>query len=528
MPETLLLKKASLFPLGDIPSGADALLIRDGRIAAMGRTRALSKGLDHAIRVIDLKGRTVLPGFIDSHVHLTETGLLRQGLDLSPAGHIDEALEMLSDAFSGRSHEGFFRAHSFDPSLMREGRYPTREELDAVSSRVPIYILRRDGHSCVVNTAFLRHCSLSPETPGLELNPQTGQPSGTLRAEALERARACRHRLLNDEDRREAIRRASRQALRRGVTTLHAVCGRIEDLDLLGFLKKELPLEVVSYPNTADLATVTARGWPRMGGDILVDGSFGSHTAALKEPYADRGEERGQPYLTRRQLIGIIGPAHRAGLQVSLHAIGDRAVEELLAAFEEVFSEHPREDHRHRIEHAELLHPDQIERIARWGLTLAVQPAFEAFWGGTERMYASRLGLERVNKTNPFRELLDAGILLAGGSDSPITPVDPLAGVAAAVLHPNPQHRLSVEEAVGLFTAGGARAVFQEQDRGFLREGLRADLVVLAEDPRRVAPEKIGQIPIDMVIRGGRIAIDESEPAGGETRSDAEIPAEKK
>ncbi len=517
MPRQLLLKKADLFPLGEFPPGADALLIQDGRIISLGRTRELAKALGPAARVIDLKGRTVLPGFIDSHVHLAETGLLRQGVDLSTAEHIDQVLEMISGAFPGRIHQGFFRAHSFDPDLMPSGRYPTRQELDAISSRVPIFVLRRDGHSCVVNTAFLQHCELTPRTSGLEIDSRTGRPTGTLRAQALERARACRNRLLGEEDRREAIRDACRQAVRRGVTTLHAVCGRIEDVDLLDRMAGELPVEVVPYPNTTDVETVTARGWPRIGGDILVDGSLGSHTAALLEPYADRPGERGRLYLTRRQLADLIGPAHAAGLQASLHAIGDRAVAELLAALEKVLEAYPRGNHRHRIEHAELLHDDQIERIARLGVVLAVQPAFETFWGGPGGMYASRLGPERIRRTNPFRELLDAGIVLAGGSDSPITPIDPLAGMAAAVGHSNRRHRLSVMEAAHLFTAGGAMASFQEDDRGLLQEGWRADLVVLSRDPRRVPVEEMGRIPIHMVICGGRIVVaehDQKDPSG--------------
>jgi predicted amidohydrolase YtcJ len=510
MPEQLLLKKAVLFPLGDIPPGVDAVLIRDGLIASLGRARELIRGLDGSVRVIDLGGRTVLPGFIDSHVHLAETGLLRQGLDLGPAGHIDEVLEMLSGAFPVRSHPDFFRAHSFDPSLMREGRYPTRGELDAISSVVPIFILRRDGHSCAVNTAFLRHCPLSPGIPGLDLDARTRQPSGILRAEALERARACRNRLLGEEDRIEAMRQACRQAVRRGVTTLHAICGRMEDIDRLQLLREELPLEVVVYPNTTDQETVISRGWPRIGGDILVDGSLGSHTAALKEPYADRTGDRGCLYLDRGELADIIKPAHSAGLQVSLHAIGDRAVDELLTAFQMALGDHPRDDARHRIEHAELLHPDQIERIARMELILSVQPAFEAFWGGADGMYARRLGMDRSGKTNPYRQLLAAGVRLAGGSDAPITPIDPLAGVAAAVARSDPEHRLPVEEAVGLFTAGGARAAFQENDRGLLREGLRADLAVLGRDPRRVPAEEIGTIPVHMVLCGGRVVVDET------------------
>jgi hypothetical protein len=505
MTTQLLLKKANLFPLGDIPPGADALLIRDGRIASLGRGRDLIKGLDPSVQVIDLKGRTVLPGFIDAHVHLAETGLLRQGVDLGPAGDITEALQMLTDAFPGRDDPGFFRAHSLDPSLMTGGRYFTREELDAISSRVPIFILRRDGHSCVVNTSFLRHCGLTSEISGVETDAHTGQPTGTLRAEALERAQACRSRLLGKEDREVAMRQACQQAIRRGVTTLHAVCGRMEDIDLLDRLVGKLPIEVVPYPNTTDVDTVIARGWPRIGGDILVDGSLGSHTAALMNPYADRPGERGRLYYARKQLVDLLGPAHVAGLQISLHAIGDRAVEELLSAYEELLENRAREDHRYRIEHAELLHAHQIRRISQRGIVLSVQPAFESFWGGDAGMYASRLGAERVMRTNPLRQLLDVGITLAGGSDSPITPIDPLAGIAAAVGHPHAQHRLSVVEAVRMFTFGGAWAAFQEDRKGLLREGWQADLVVLAKDPQRVPPGQIIGIEIAMVICAGRI-----------------------
>jgi predicted amidohydrolase YtcJ len=490
------------------------VLIRDGRIETMGEVESLAGDLEPGTDIVDLGGKTVLPGFIDTHVHVAETGLLRHGVDLGSAQTVSQVLEMLSGAFPDRSHEEFFRAHSLDPSQMREKRYPRREELDLISDRVPIFVLRRDGHSCVVNSAFLRICRLDGEIFGVELDPQTGGPSGVLRAQALERARECRNRFLGDEDRSQAVREACRQASARGVTTVHAICSRLGDVDLMGRLAAELPVDVVPYLSIRRVSAVQERGLRSIGGDLLADGSLSSHTAALMEPYADRPDERGVLYFQKQQLLDFVEKAHSAGLQVAVHAIGDRAVEQVLSVYEEVLDRQPCSDHRHRIEHAELLTRDQIRRIAQRGIALAVQPAFEAFWGGPGGMYASRLGPDRVRRTNPFRPLVDADVSIAGGSDSYITPIDPLAGIAAAVAHPNPDHRLTVEEAARIFTAGGAHLAFQEHDRGLLRAGLRADLVVLSDDPNTVVADKIAALGVEMVIKDGRVVFGRDRTAG--------------
>jgi predicted amidohydrolase YtcJ len=504
-----------------VPSDADALLIRDGLIAAMGPEARLRGGMGSGVRIIDLRGGTVLPGFIDTHVHLAETGLLRQGVDVSPAGTVAEVLEILSQAFPRGLDPGFLRAHSLDPSLMKEQRYPTREELDLVSSQIPIFILRRDGHSCVVNSAFYQRCGLTVDVLGVEVDPHTAEPTGVLRAKGLERAKKCRNLLLRGENRSQAIRDACWQAARKGVTTVHAICARRGDVDLLAVLAPQLPVDVVPYLSDLEVEAVLSRGLSRIGGDLLADGSLSSHTAALSEPYADRPDHLGLLYFEDQQLIDFVEEAHRAGLQVAIHAIGDRAVEQVLCAYEAVLDRHPRQDHRHRIEHAEVLRPDQIERMAGRGIVLAVQPAFETFWGGPGGMYASRLGPERVQWTNSFRQLVDQGLVIAGGSDSYITPIDPLAGIAAAVNHPNPRHRLSPREAVQIFTANGAYLAFQERERGFLQAGMRADLVVLSSDPCQVPPEDIAEIRIDLVIKAGEIIV--GQAACGQTGSNEEI-----
>jgi predicted amidohydrolase YtcJ len=507
MPQQLLLKNASLFPLNPVPPEADALLIQDGHIVAMGSAAELAERASPQVAIIDLTGKTVLPGFIDTHVHLAETGLLAQEIDLSSAESIAQVIDLLAEAFARRFSSQIFQAHSLDPSQLAERRYPTMEELDGISAQVPIFVLRRDGHSCAVNSAYYRLAGLTDRVPGVEVDPQTGRPSGTLRAQALEQARRYRVQIGGGENRMEAILRTCWQAVRKGVTTVHAICAREADLDLLSQLADGLPVDLVPYLGTTEIDVVLKRGLRQIGGDLLVDGSLGSHTAALFEPYADRPDERGLLYFRRQKLVAFVREAHQAGLQVAMHAIGDRAVEQVLSAYEAALDQHPRENHRHRIDHAELLSCEQIHRMRQRGITLAVQPAFEAFWGGPGGMYARRLGPGRAQRTNPFRSLMEAGVIIAGGSDSYVTPVDPLAGIAAAVNHPTPEQRISVVEAVRMFTANGAYLGFQEREKGELETGMRADLVVLCEDPRLVSARDIADIKIHMVIKGGRVMV---------------------
>lgn len=522
MPPQILLKGVTLFPLGQVPRGADALLIQDGRIAAMGRDVELAGRLFPQSRIIDGGDRVVLPGFIDTHVHLVETGLLAQEVDLSPAKTISQALDLLAQAFPLRRNPRILQAHSLDPSQLKEKRYPRIEELNAISSEVPIFVLRRDGHSCVINSAFFGLFDLMNQVPGVEMEATRARPTGTLRAGALELARKWRNKLSDGEDRREALRQACWEVARRGATTVHALFSREKDMDLLLELAGELPVDVVPYLITLDVDLVQRRGLRQIGGDLMVDGSLGSHTAALFEPYADCPGHRGRLYFHQTQLTGFVARAHKAGLQVAMHAIGDRAVEQLLMAYETVLDGDPREDHRHRIEHAELLTRGQIRRIAQRGVALAVQPAFETFWGGSEGLYAHRLGRKRAAMTNPYRSLVDAGVIIAGGSDSFVTPVNPLAGIAACVNRPQ-NHRLTVQEAVSVFTSNGAWLGFEEQDKGQLKEGLKADLVILSADPRSVPVRDIENIQIHMVLKEGEV-IFEAESSG----RDRAIPPAKK
>ncbi|MDH5187011.1 MAG: amidohydrolase family protein, partial [candidate division WOR-3 bacterium] len=290
-------------------------------------------------------------------------------------------------------------------------------------------------------------------------------------------------KFLNPDIKTEAIFLATNQAVKKGITTMVGMIGSDEpdddSVDLLLKIKDRLPIEVIPFFQTQKLDRVISMGLSRIGGCILIDGSFGSHTAALSEDYSDEPGNKGTLYFEDEKLLEFLKKASAANLQVAVHAIGDRAINQVISCYEKFMTENSL---RHRIEHAELLNEDLIARISRLGLILSVQPAFEHYWGGKEKMYAERLG-QRYKLTNPYQKLIDAGITLCGGSDSPITPLDPVLGIKSAVNHPNPEQRITIKQAFQMFSRNGAFAVFKENEIGILKSGFSADFLVLSDDP---------------------------------------------
>ena len=265
-------------------------------------------------------------------------------------------------------------------------------------------------------------------------------------------------------------------------------------------------MKVVPYNQSMVVKEALDLGLPRIGGCICADGAFESHTAALFEPYADEPDNYGTLTYTQEVMSDFILRAHREGLQVAIHCEADRAIEQVLYSYERALRLFPRKDHRHRIEHFEIPTEGQIERAVRAGVVVGMQPSFlPAFFfrDGVER-YEAFLGCARLKRIHPYRSMLSQGLLMAGGSDSPVTRIDPLAGIAAAASHPHTEEALPVIEAIRLFTLNGARFAFEEDEKGSIETGKAADLVVLSEDPCSIAPEKIGKICRRNDIRGRR------------------------
>jgi len=360
-----------------------------------------------------------------------------------------------------------------------------------------------------VNTRGLELLAAPEGTPGVMCDT-AGRPNGLLSDKANNLAfDTFSEHFGADEKAAEMIGRAIQKAHAVGITTLHALEGGLTSNDeaVEEFLVAipSLPLRFVVYYQTMNVDKVIKLGLPRIGGCgcICLDGDIGPHTAALSEPYADDPDCYGTLYHTQEEIDAFVLKAHQAGLQVAMHAVGDAAVEQALNAYEKALATYPRDDHRHRIEHCEVIREDQIQRAQRLGVALAIQPPFNYYWPHTE--YYPTLGEERAWKADPVRTLVRPGLLIAGGSDSTVTPLGPLIGVHAAVNHSNPAERVSVQEGLELYTINAARIAFQEADRGSLEVGKLGDLVVLAKDPFETDPSHIKDIPVEMTVIGGEV-----------------------
>ena len=446
----------------------------------------------------------IVPGLIDSHTHPLEAGLQLLFADMRGASSVAEVQQRLRDRHQDAQERGMMLGFNLEPDGLREQRYPKRDELDEVIPEVPVFVYRVDGHSAVTNTAGLQLVLAKwpgVRPPGMD-GDCNGRPTGVLRGEAYERAsRMFKHRLA-PETVREALRLAGRQAAAKGVTTIGALVG-VEDTtedEWRVLIDGLAACEVMTIPylQTWDLEVPRRFGLKQAGGCLLIDGSFGSRTAALSQSYSDAPGNSGTGYVSDEKLLSFLGAAAAADLQATVHAIGDKAVEQVVRCHEQLAEPGLGNPLRHRIEHAELLNDPLIDRIARLALVLGVQPAFETEWGGPDRMYALRLG-ERWRSTNPYRRLLDSGVHLAGGSDAPITPVDPVAGIRAAIERPNPLQTIMGEEAMAMFTSAAAFALNLEHACGNIEVDKDADLTVLTSDPRATTP-----CQVVATLRGGK------------------------
>jgi hypothetical protein len=265
-----------------------------------------------------------------------------------------------------------------------------------------------------------------------------------------------------------------------------------------------MPVHIVLYWQTMHVDAVRALGLPRIGGCIWVDGDMGPHTAALKQPYADQPCSCGQLYISDERLQQFVREANAANLQIALHAVGDAAVEQVLRAYRHALTDHPRTDHRLRVEHFEIYDDDLLREAKALGVFVAIQPAFDGYFGGIQEN-ARFLGGERAQRADAIATFDRHGIPSGGGSDSTVTPLGPLYGMHCAVNHTNARERVSAERALRLWTIDNARLAFEETQKGTIAPGKLADLAVLDADPLQVDPLTIKDIGVAMTIREGDI-----------------------
>ncbi|MBV8372860.1 MAG: amidohydrolase family protein [Candidatus Eremiobacteraeota bacterium] len=430
---------------------------------------------------IDLEGATVVPAFADCHVHLTDTGYFLGERDLARTRSYDEFMSAVKRI---PRENGFVIGGQYDETTWHDGSTADAVPLDRFHSDALAMLSRIDGHSCLVNAKTLRWLDLPQATAGIERDTR-GAPSGKLFTEANWRAQAAFLTRIPVQTRRAAERRATALALSRGALHLHA--------QLVGFARdqyaeevealRSLPAKTYAKICEPDATLAQELQLPFIGGDVFLDGSIGSRTAALFEPYADAGTA-GALRFSDDELLAYYAQAEALGIAAGVHAIGEAAIEQSVRVWERVLAGKPSpRGCRHFIEHFELATDAQIEACARMGVYLSMQPQFDLLWGGDGGMYETRLGAQRKRGMNALATIATTGAVICGGDDSPVCDLNPLLGMQACVEHHEPSQRLSAHAALAMYTVNAARLGYAERSTGNLCAGLAADFVVLDRDP---------------------------------------------
>jgi predicted amidohydrolase YtcJ len=460
---------------------ATAMAVRGGVIAWLGSDDA-GRSMFPDAEIEDVDGGFVAPGFVDSHIHLTATGLTLSGLDLRPAGSRAQCLQMVADYAAAHPGQPLW-GHGWDETSWPENTPPSTGDLDAVLGDRPAYLARVDVHSALASTGLRQLVAKLPAAAGFSAErPLVGDAHHLVRAVARDS--------LTAEQLTEARAVALEAAAASGIVAVHECAGpEIGGIDdWLRLRAVDHGVEVIGYwgepvstpAEARELMDVTgARG---LAGDLFVDGALGSRTAWLHEPYADSPDHTGTCYLDPDAVEAHVRACTEAGITAGFHVIGDAAVATVVNAFERVAADlGPVAVARcgHRLEHVEMVNADQAAKLGRWGVIASVQPNFDALWGGPDGMYARRLGAERGSRLNPFALLASQGVPLALGSDSPVTGFDPWTSVRAAVNHRTTGSAISARAAFAAATRGGWRAGgIRDGDAGTLVPGAPASYVI--------------------------------------------------
>ncbi len=536
----LVLRRANVVTVDARDSRAQAVAVRDGRIIGVGTDSDVEGLIGTGTRVLDLAGRTVVPGFIDSHTHSVHVGEFRYSFrqlnlpaELVPTipALLAEVRQRVAQARPGE----WIGGRNFDPNGMRERRWPTRLELDDVAPENPVIITIRGGHACVVNSRALALAGITRDTPDppggvIERDPATGDLSGVLRDITAIRAALP---VATVSELKEGLHVISGMYARLGVTSVHdaGATPRAESYRAFreaveeNLFRQRVHLFVYGeflLANHLGLRSGFGNDRLRLGGmKLFMDGSIQCFTCAFREPYVTR-DTRGWEGLrySEDEARELVTHAHRLGYQVAIHAQGDVGITRAMNAIEHALERHPRPDPRHRIEHTLCPTVEDLERMKRLGVIPNFFLFHPWFWG--DQHIREFIGKERAARMVPARTAIDTGLRPCAHSDGPVCtpddpvwPSNPLWGMACAVtrktrsgLDIGPEERITPLEALRLYTINGARASFEEGTKGSIEVGKLADLVILGADPLETEPWAIKDIPVEKTIIGGEIVFD--------------------
>jgi predicted amidohydrolase YtcJ len=497
---------------------ARAIAVADGEIISVGSDAEIRNSAPRGCDKMDLGGKLVVPGFIDSHTHFLQMGVDSLNVDLSATTSLEQALASVKAAAQKTQKGEWIIAANWRESKWEGGRFITRADLDKCCPNHPVAAHRICGHLSAVNSKAIKAIGIERATPGAETDP-SGNLTGIMKEAGVAIVRAA---TAPSFDRKmKGLRVAIRKAHSLGVTSIQDN-GATDDFSVLQRAEKDEKLGVRVWFNTPSselqsllrLGISTGFGSERLklgGVKIFCDGALGARSAALSEPFADDPENQGMFVHPAEELNKMAEVANGAGIQLVIHAIGDEGIEAALSSIERALDITSRKDHRHRIEHLELPRPDHIERMRRHKIIASMQPNFVGEWSGIDGMYVARLGSERASRNNPFKEILKAKVRLAFGSDC--MPFSPLYGIRSAVSAAYPSQRLTMEEAFQSYTREAAYASFEENRKGTISVGKHADFVVLSADPFR-DPKALASTSVLKTVVAGEVVYDRSGRSG--------------
>ncbi|MBX3011143.1 MAG: amidohydrolase [Caldilineaceae bacterium] len=531
MPADLIIHNAMIYTMDPAQPSASALAIRDGKFLAVGDDATILALRGPQTQLLNLEGAPVLPGLCDAHIHFTHYALGLQRIDIFEVPSLQEMLQRIAAKVQQTPPGQWLLGWGWNQSLWAEGRFPTRQDLDTVTPDHPVLLRDKSGHSAIANSVALRLAGVDAKTAqpagGEIVYDGNGQPTGLLlEGPAIDLVARYIPEPTDDEI-DAAVLAAQQQAHRFGLTSVHDLDGKrgfetFQRLRLRGQLKLRTVTHVAMDQLEAALGVGLhaglGDGWLRVGGlKLFADGALGPRTAAMIEPYEGEPQNYGITIVDKEEMIEMVRRASAAGLPTIVHAIGDRANHDVLDVIELVRQQEaeqgiPREQRRHRIEHVQVLHPNDVHRLAALDVIASVQPIHatqdmrnvDAYWG------------KRGELAYAFRTLLETGAKLAFGSDAPVETPNPFVGIHAAVTRRRadgtpgndgwyPAQRLTVAEAVAAYTTGAAYAESWEKETGSITPGKYADLIVPDQDIFSCDPMAIRDTIVKLTVIGGEV-----------------------
>ena len=519
-----------IYTVNDKQPNAEAVLVDNDRIIFVGTSGEVRKKCDYSTKIIDLKGKFLIPGFNDAHLHFVSGGFYLMGIDLRPAKSIEEFREILAGCVK-KYPAKWITGGRWDHENWKIKKVPSRKDIDDITGNTPVFVSRMDGHMGIANSKALELAGITKDTPSpegglIEKDPVTGLPTGILKDNAMDIV----FNVIPEnsiDDFYEAALTALNEARRFGITSVQEILS-VKEIPAYEAYKKleseekltcrisiRWPIEDYKTLINNNIETGSGDDFLKLGSvKAYSDGSLGSSTAWFFEPYEGDTSNTGLPndIVKDGRLKIWAKDADLHHLQVSTHAIGDRANSFMLDLYEEIKNENPAWDRRFRIEHSQHVRPQDIPRFSKIGVIASVQPTHaieDGVWA------YERIGQERIKYTHSYRSFLDNDVKVCFGTDWPVVTIDPLLTLYAAVTRRTvdgknpegwiPDQKISVEEAIKCYTLNSAYAEFEEKDKGSIEPGKYADFTVLSDNLLKINPVNIKDVKVEMTVVGGKI-----------------------